>query len=61
VFLLASGTLTGAILGPVVGRRINHKTLDKFYGPFFVIFIFLMALTMFFKYADQMKMLINLY
>ncbi|MEL5899272.1 sulfite exporter TauE/SafE family protein [Clostridium sporogenes] len=48
VFLLASGTITGAILGPFVGRRINHKTLDKFYGPFFVIFIFLMALTMFF-------------
>ena len=48
VFLLASGTITGGVLGPLLGRRINKKTLDKIYGPFFVIFIILMAISMFF-------------
>lgn len=47
VFLLASGTITGAFLGPVLSKRINQKTLDKFYEPFFVIFIIIMAIDMF--------------
>ncbi len=48
VFLLASGTITGAVLGPILGSRINKNTIDKIYGPFFVIFIILMAIFMFF-------------
>lgn len=47
VFLLASGTITGAFLGPVLSKRINQKTLDKFYEPFFIIFIIIMAIYMF--------------
>ncbi len=48
VFLLASGTITGGMLGPVLGRRINKKKLDKIYGPLFVVIIILMAISMFF-------------
>ena len=48
VILLASGTITGAILGPLLGKRINKKALEKFYGPFFIVFILLMAISMFF-------------
>lgn len=48
VILLASGTITGAVFGPRIGKGINEKTLDKFYGLFFVVFIFLMAISMFF-------------
>jgi len=48
VILLASGTITGAILGPILGKRINKSTLDNFYGPFFIVFIILMAISMFF-------------
>lgn len=48
VFLLASGTITGAIIGPLISRHISKRTLDKFYGPFFSIFIILMAISMFF-------------
>ena len=47
VLLLASGTITGAILGPIFGKRINKNALDKFYGPFFIVFIILMAVSMF--------------
>lgn len=47
VILLASGTITGAILGPIFGKRINKIGLDKFYGLFFVVFIILMAVSMF--------------
>ncbi len=47
VILLASGTITGAILGPIFGKRINKNVLDKFYGPFFIVFIILMAVSMF--------------
>ena len=48
VILLASGTITGAIFGPLLGKRINKKTLEKFYGPFFIGLILLMAISMFF-------------
>lgn len=48
VFLLASGTITGGVLGPVLGRRINKKKLDKIYSPFFVTIIILVAISMFF-------------
>ena len=48
VILLASGTITGAILGPLFGKQINKKALEKFYGPFFTVFIILMAISMFF-------------
>jgi hypothetical protein len=48
VILLASGTISGAIIGPLFGKRINKKALDKFYGPFFTVFILLMAISMFF-------------
>ncbi|MBL3539196.1 sulfite exporter TauE/SafE family protein [Aminivibrio sp.] len=48
VILLASGTITGAILGPLFSKRINKKALEKFYGPFFIVFILLMAISMFF-------------
>jgi len=48
VILLASGTITGAILGPLLSTRINKKALEKFYGPFFIAFILLMAISMFF-------------
>ena len=48
VILLASGTITGAVFGPIIGKRISEKTLDRFYGPFFVVFIILMAISMFF-------------
>lgn len=48
VFLLASGTITGGVLGPVLGRRINKEKLDKIYGPFFITIIILVAISMFF-------------
>lgn len=48
VFLLASGTITGAIFGPLFGKRINKNALEKFYDPFFIVFIILMAFSMFF-------------
>lgn len=48
VLLLASGTITGAILGPLLGRRISIGILNKFYEPFFIVFILLMAISMFF-------------
>jgi len=48
VILLASGTITGAILGPSLSKRINKNALEKFYGPFFIVFILLMAVSMFF-------------
>lgn len=49
VLLLASGTITGAILGPKIGKLINEEVLEKFYGPFFTIFIIMTAVSMFFK------------
>jgi uncharacterized membrane protein YfcA len=48
VILLTSGTITGAILGPVLGKRINKGTLEKVYGPFFAVFIVAMAVSLFF-------------
>jgi len=47
VILLASGTITGAILGPLLGKRINKIALERFYGPFFIVFILLMGISMF--------------
>ena len=48
VGLLAAGTITGAILGPILGKKIDEKKLEKFYTPFFIVFIFLMGISMFF-------------
>lgn len=48
VILLASGTITGAFFGPLLGKRIDKKALEKFYGPFFIVFIMVMAISMFF-------------
>jgi uncharacterized membrane protein YfcA len=48
VALLAVGTITGAILGPILGKKIDEKKLEKFYTPFFIVFIFLMGISMFF-------------
>lgn len=48
VILLAIGTVIGAILGPILEKKVNQDILDKIYGPFFTIFVLIMAIIMFF-------------
>lgn len=35
----------GAIQGPILGKKVNQELLDKIYGPFFQIFVFVMAIS----------------
>lgn len=49
VILLGSGTVTGAILGPVLLRNVSSQALDKFYGPVFVAMIAVFGVIMLLK------------
>lgn len=37
VLLLSSGAATGAFLGPLLLSKVNKATVEKLYGPFFIV------------------------
>jgi hypothetical protein len=49
VGLLASGTMTGAFIAPIILKRLDKKKVEKVISPTLVIITLVMGTILFFK------------